>query len=269
MRATNCAMELESQPAALGLTLREWRERRRVSQLELALRAGTTQRYVSFVERGRSLPGRGMIVRLGEALEIPLRDRNAMLLAAGFAPAYPETGLDDPGLDPIRAALERVLDGHLPYPAVLTDRDARVISANRAVAILFDEVEPWLRDAPVNLPRALLHPDGVAPRIGNFAEWGWHVIDGLQRKAARDANPALDALIAELKDYVPARPRRVSPHHLGFAVPLQIRVHGHELALLTTLAHVATATDVAVAELTLEAFLPADAATAAFFTPAG
>jgi transcriptional regulator with XRE-family HTH domain len=262
-------MELESQPTALGVTLREWRERRRVSQLELALRAGTTQRYVSFIERGRSLPGRGMIVRLGEALEIPLRDRNAMLLAAGFAPAYPETGFEDPGLNPIRAALERVLDGHLPYPAVLTDRDACVISANRAVGMLLEGVKPWLLESPVNLPRALLHPDGVAPAIGNFAEWSWHVIDGLTRKATRDANPDLKVLIAELREYVPARPRRVSPYHLGFAVPLQIRVRDQDLALLTTLAHVATATDVAVAELTLEAFLPADAPTAAFFTPGG
>jgi transcriptional regulator with XRE-family HTH domain len=237
-----------------------------VSQLELALRAGTTQRHVSFIERGRSLPGRGMVVRLAEALEIPLRERNALLLAAGFAPAYPQTSLDDPSLDPVRRALEHVLDGHLPYPAVLTDRDAQVVAANPATRPLFEGAAPWLLEAPVNLARVLLHPDGVAPRVGNLTEWGWHVIDGLARKADRDRNSALEALLAELVEYVPARPRQLPAGHLGFAVPLRLLADDQELALLTTLAHFATAIDVAVAELTLEAFLPADATTAAFFT---
>jgi transcriptional regulator with XRE-family HTH domain len=237
-----------------------------VSQLELALRAGTTQRHVSFVERGRSLPGRSMVVRLAEALEIPLRERNALLLAAGFAPVYPQTSLDDPSLDPVRTALEHVLDGHMPYPAVLTDRDSQLVAANPATGALFAGAASWLLEEPVNLARVLLHPDGVAPRIGNLTEWGWHVIDGLARKADRDRNPALEALIAELVEYVPARPRHLPAGHLGFAIPLQLRADSQELTLLTTLAHFATAVDVAVAELTLEAFLPADAATAAFFT---
>lgn len=237
-----------------------------MSQLELALRAGTTQRHVSFIERGRSLPGRSMVVRLAEALDVPLRERNALLLAAGFAPAYPQTSLDDPSLDPVRTALEHVLDGHMPYPAVLTDRDAQLVAANPAAGALLAGAAPWLLDTPVNLARVLLHPDGIAPRIGNLAEWGWHVIDGLARKADRDRNPALEAVIAELAEYVPARPRHLPPGHLGFAVPLRLRVDEQQLALLTTLAHFATAIDVAVAELTLEAFLPADAATAAFFT---
>jgi transcriptional regulator with XRE-family HTH domain len=258
-------MALSSEPIGFAGALRQWRGRRQVSQLELALRAGTTQRHVSFIESGRSVPGRGMVVRLAEALEVPLRERNAMLLTAGFAPAYPETRLDDPRLSPVRDALERVLDGHLPYPAVLTDRAADLVSANGAVATLVEGAAPWLLETPVNLPRVLLHPDGVAPRIGNLTEWGWHVVDGLHRKAVRDANPSLEALIAELKEYVPARPRQLPAGHLGFAVPLRLRAAGQELALLTTLAHFATAIDVAVAELTLEAFLPADAATAAYF----
>jgi transcriptional regulator with XRE-family HTH domain len=255
-----------AEPAGFLQALREWRERRRVSQLELALRAGTTQRYVSFIERGRSLPGRGMVVRLAEALEVPLRERNALLLAAGFAPAYPQTSLDDPSLDPVRSALEHILDGHMPYPAVLTDRDAQLVAANSATGALLTGVAPWLLEAPVNLARVLLHPDGIAPRVGNLTEWGWHVIDGLARKADRDGNGELETVIAELVNYVPARPRHVPPGHLGFAVPLRLRTDGQELALLTTLAHFATAIDVAVAELTLEAFLPADAETAAFFT---
>jgi transcriptional regulator with XRE-family HTH domain len=254
------------EPAGFPQALREWRERRRMSQLELALGAGTTQRHVSFIERGRSMPGRGMVVRLAEALDVPLRERNALLLAAGYAPAYPETSLDDPSLDPVRRALEHVLDGHMPYPAVLTDRDAQLVAANGATGALFVGIAPWLLDAPVNLARVLLHPEGMAVRIENLTQWGWHVIDGLARKADRDGNPALEALISELREYVPARPRHVPPEHVGFAVPLRLRADGQELALLTTLAHFATAVDVEVAELTLEAFLPADAATAEFFT---
>jgi transcriptional regulator with XRE-family HTH domain len=266
--ATNLLVVTVAEPAGFAGALRAWRERRRVSQLELALRAGTTQRHVSFIERGRSLPGRGMVVRLAEALDVPLRERNELLLAAGFAPAYPETSLHDPALDPIRIALEHVLDGHLPYPAVLTDRDAQLIAGNRAVGALLTGAAPGLLEAPVNLARVLLHPEGIAPRIGNLTEWGWHVIDGLARKADRDGNRALEALIAELREYVPARPRHVPPGHLGFAVPLRLRAGEQDLALLTTLAHFATAVDVEVAELTLEAFLPADAATTAYFARA-
>ena len=246
--------------------LREWRQRRRVSQLELALRAGTTQRHVSFIEQGRSLPGRSMIIRLAEALEVPLRDRNALLHAAGFAPAYPQTSIADPSLNPVRAALDHVLAGHLPYPAVLTDRDARLVAANEAAQALLAPAAAWLLAAPLNLARVLLHPEGLAPAIGNLSEWGWHVIDGLDRRAARDGNRGLEALIDELREYVPARPRPVPLGHLGFAVPLQLQVGDHALTLLTTLAHFATAIDVEVAELTLEAFLPADAATSDFFT---
>jgi transcriptional regulator with XRE-family HTH domain len=257
-----------AQPAGFAQALREWRERRRVSQLELALRAGTTQRHVSFIERGRSLPGRSMVVRLAEALEVPLRERNTLLLVAGFAPAYPQTSLDDPSLDPVRSALEHVLEGHMPYPAVLTDREANLVAANRATSALLAGVAPWLLEPPVNLPRVLLHPEGMAPRIGNLPEWGWHVIDGLERKADRDRNAAMEKLLSELREYVPARPRHVPPGHLGFAVPLRLRADDQELTLLTTLAHFATAIDVELAELTLEAFLPGDQATAAFLTRA-
>jgi transcriptional regulator with XRE-family HTH domain len=245
--------------------LREWRERRRVSQLELALRAGTTQRYVSFIERGRSLPGRAMVVRLAEALEVPLRARNTMLLAAGYAPAYAETSLDDPELDPVRAALERILDGHAPYPAVVTDSRADLVAANDAFSALIQDASPVLREPPVNLPRVLLHPDGLAQRILNLEEWGRHVIDGLGRKAARQQNPQLAALIEELEPLVPPLPREPSPHHVGFAVPLRLRGPDGELELLTTLTHFATATNVTISELTLEAFIPSNPATAAYF----
>jgi transcriptional regulator with XRE-family HTH domain len=245
--------------------LREWRERQRISQLELALRAGTTQRHVSFIERGRSLPGRGMIVRLAEALEIPLRDRNELLLSAGYAPGYAHTSLDDPTLDPIRDALERILEGHLPYPAVLTDRAGDLASANDAFTGLIGRVPRSLREPRLNLPRVLLHPDGLGSRVININEWGRHVIDGLARKMRGHPNAGLETLIHELERYVPARPQETPPHHVGFAVPLRLRSDDGELTLLTTLTHFATAIDITVSELTLEAFLPADAFTASHF----
>jgi transcriptional regulator with XRE-family HTH domain len=258
-------MATHTQSLPIANLLREWRERRRVSQLELALEAGTTQRYISFIERGRSLPGRGMIVRLAEALQVPLRERNELLLAAGYAPAYPETRLKDPSLDPVRTALERVLDGHLPYPAVLTDRVADLVSGNHAFVALIGDVPASLREPRINLARLLLHPEGLGPRVINMDEWGRHVIDGLRRKALLHPTPALEGLIQELERYVPPRSDTYSPAHVGFAVPLRLRTGDGELTLLTTLTHFATAVDVTVSELTLEAFLPADAATASYF----
>jgi transcriptional regulator with XRE-family HTH domain len=250
-------------PAAL----RGWRTRRRVSQLELALRAGTTQRHVSFIEGNRSAPGRGMVVRLAEALEVPLRERNALLLAAGYAPAYPETRFDDPALEPVRAALERILDGHLPFPAVIADRHGDVVSANAAFWTLVEGADQELLVPPVNVARLLLHPRGLAPRIVNLDEWAWHVVDALHRETLRNPNPELEALAAEVEQLVPDR-REPAPDHLGFAVPLRLRSPAGELALLTTLMHFGTAVDVTVAELRLEAFLPADAATAALLAQA-
>jgi transcriptional regulator with XRE-family HTH domain len=249
-------------------SLRAWRRHRRVSQLELAFRAGTTQRHVSFIESERSFPGRDMIVRLAEALEVPLRERNGLLLAAGFAPAYEETRLDDPRLDPIRTALERILEGHLPYPALITDRPGDLVSANSAFWRLIDGVARDLLEPPVNVARLLLHPNGLAPRIVNLNEWAWHVIDALHREAVRNPSDRLEALASELEGFLPNR-RQPSPDHLGFAVPLRLRSSHGELQLLTTLTHFGTAVDVTIAELQLEAFLPADAATAAVFAELG
>lgn len=246
--------------------LRGWRHRRRVSQLELALRAGTTQRHVSFIECGRSLPGRAMVVRLAESLEVPLRERNALLLAAGYAPAYPETRLDAPGLAPIRTALERVLEGHMPYPAVIVNRRGDLVSANAAFTVVTAGAAEALLTPPVNVARLLLHPEGVAPRIVNFDDWAWHVLDRLRDEVVRNPDAGLEALVAELEAIAGDRPRAVSPGHLGFAVPLRLRCAEGELNLLTTLAHFGTALDVTVAELRLEAFLPADATTAAILT---
>jgi transcriptional regulator with XRE-family HTH domain len=242
-------------------TLRERRASRRLSQLELALRAGTTQRYVSFIERGRSVPGRSMVVRLAESLELPLRERNDLLLAAGYAPAYPQTPLDDPALGPVLAALGHILDGHLPYPAIVVDRHGDIVASNAAFELLTEGVSPELLAPPINAYRLALHPRGIAPRIVNFAEWARHVVERLHQESVRNPDDRLAALSTELAAYVPEH--ALTADHLGFAVPLQLRTSRGELRLMTTVTTFATAVDVTIAELKLEAFLPADPATAA------
>lgn len=238
--------------------LREWRQRRRVSQIELALRAGTTQRHLSFIESGRSTPGRAMVIRLAESLEVPLRERNTLLLAAGYAPAYQESHWDDHELAPVRTALERVLRGHQPYPAIIVNRQADLVAGNDAFHKLVAKVSPALLTPPVNAARLFLHPAGLAPDIVNFDEWAWHVLDGLHRQAAHNPDPRLTTLIDELIQLMADHPRHPGPDHLGFAVPLRLRTPDGELNLLTTLSHFGTAVNVTVAELRLEAFLPAD-----------
>ncbi len=220
--------------------LRERRTRRRLSQLDLALRAGTTQRHLSFIESGRSAPGRNMVVRLAESLELPLRERNELLLAAGYAPAYPESSLDDPALAPVRTAIDHILRGHLPYPALVVDRHGDVVAANAALDLITEGADPR----------------GMAPRILNFAEWARHILERTGQ---------LEELHAELTRYVPEL--EPSAGHLGFAVPLRLRTSRGELRLLTTVTTFATAVDVTLAELKLEAFLPADQATAEALQP--
>jgi transcriptional regulator with XRE-family HTH domain len=241
--------------------LRRWRALHRVSQLELADRAGTTQRYLRYLEQGRSRPGRPIVVRLAEALGLSLRDRNALLLAAGFAPLFAESHLDDPALSPVREALVSILDGHLPYPAVIVRPYGELVAANEALDVLTDGANPELLEPPVNVLRLALHPEGLAARVENLAQWGRHVIESLRGQALRRPDPRLNSFIEELTSYVPQDALR--PDHLGFAVPLRLRSEGgRELQLLTTLTSFATATDITLAELHLEAFLPADASTA-------
>jgi transcriptional regulator with XRE-family HTH domain len=238
--------------------LKERRASRRLSQLELALLAGTTQRHLSFIESGRSAPGREMVIRLTESLGLPLRERNQLLLAAGYAPAYPETALDSPDLAPVLAVLTHILDAHMPYPAIVIDRYGEIVAANAGQRILADGCAEHLR---TNAYRLALHPEGMAPRIANFAEWGWHVLNAMTAELNRNPDKRLAALHAELSEYVPAP--RVGPGHLGFAVPLQLRTPRGELRLMTTITSFATAVDVTISELKLEAFLPADEPTAA------
>ncbi|MEV0580869.1 MULTISPECIES: MmyB family transcriptional regulator [unclassified Streptomyces] len=231
--------------------LRDRRTRLRLSQLDLALRAGTTQRHLSFIESGRSAPGRLMVVRLAESLELPLRERNDLLLAAGYAPAYPEGSIDGPELAPVRAAIDRILYGHLPYPALVVDRAGDLVASNSAFGLLTEGAAPELVGPGRNVYRLALHPDGLAPRIRNLSEWGRHILAGLGHlKELRD----------ELAGYVPGPDH--SSGQLGFAVPLQLRSSLGDLRLMTTVTTFATAVDVTLAELRLEAFLPADQETA-------
>ncbi|MEV0651140.1 helix-turn-helix transcriptional regulator [Phytomonospora sp. NPDC050363] len=247
--------------ARFGPALQHWRGMRRISQLELAARAGTTQRHLSFVESGRSRPGRAMVLRLAESLQLTLRERNDLLLTAGYAPVYPESGLDEPALRPVRDALHRIIEGHMPYPAVIVRAYGDVVAANPAMSVLTEGSAPWLLKPPVNILRVALHPEGLAPRVVNIEAWGRHIIDSLVRlRALRGDTAELDDFIAELESYVPQSPP--GPDHLGFAVPLRLRHGDGELSLLTTLTSFATAVDVTLAELHLEAFLPADDATA-------
>ena len=241
--------------------LRQRRTAGRVSQLELAIKAGTTQRHLSFIESGRSLPGREMVIRLTESLGLPLRERNQLLLAAGYAPAYPQTAIDSPGLAPVMTALRHILDAHMPYPAIVIDRYGEIIAANAAQQILAENAARHVRS---NAYRLALHPEGMAPRIGNFPEWARHVVNNIGAALARNPDDRLAALHAELSSYVP--PARPATDHLGFAVPLQLSTSRGELRLMTTITSFATAVDVTISELRLEAFLPADPETAAALT---
>jgi transcriptional regulator with XRE-family HTH domain len=243
-----------------AVALRGWRGRRRVSQLELALRAGTTQRHLSYIEQGRSRPGRTIVVRLAESLELSLRERNALLLAAGYAPVFSESRLDGDALRAVRDALNRILEGHMPYPAIVAGLTGDLVAANPALDVLTAGAAPRLLQPPVNVLRLALHPEGMARRVENLSEWGRHILESLRLRALRSPDPRLDELLAELEGYVP--PFAPGPDHIGFAVPLRLHSDAGELQLITTLTSFATAVDVTLAELQLEAFLPADDATA-------
>jgi transcriptional regulator with XRE-family HTH domain len=250
-----------SREARVGPLLRDWRKRRRLSQLDLALDAGISARHLSFVETGRSRPSREMVVHLAEQLDVPLRDRNGLLLAAGYAPAYAERGLDAPELAPVRDALELVLGGHDPYPAAAVDRGWNLVAGNRGIALLTEGVAPALLEPPANVLRVALHPDGMAPRIANLGQWRAHLLDRLERQVALTGDTALEALLAELRGY-PGPDEERPAGGAEIAVPLRLRRDGGELAFLSTVTTFGTAVDITVAELAIESFFPADAATA-------
>ncbi|MBA3448797.1 MAG: helix-turn-helix transcriptional regulator [Pseudaminobacter sp.] len=248
-----------------GALIREWRTRRRMSQLDLALEADISQRHLSFVESGRAAPSREMVLHLAEQLAVPLRQRNHLLLAAGFAPSFAERALDDPSLGPARAAVELVLKGHEPYPAIAVDRHWNLIAGNAAIAPFLEGVaEPSLLTPPVNVLRLSLHPGGLAPRIVNLNEWRAHLIERLKRQNDAVADPVLAELERELLSF-PGRPtsaRPAQPDPVAIAHPLRLRHGDMVLSFITTITVFGTPLDVTLSELAIESFFPADAATA-------
>ena len=260
-------MTVDTRHSGLGGNLRVWRDRRRVSQLELAIRAGTTQRHLSFIETGRSRPSAEMVAHLAEQLDVPLRERNQLLLAAGYAPRYGELALKDPGMAPVREAIDLILGGHEPYPALIVDRHWELIAANRGLAIFTEGVAPELLEPPANCMRIALHPDGLAPRIANLGEWRAHLLERLTRQLTLTGDAAIATLLDELTGYPGGDDEYDSaaaadPNTL--VVPLRLRApDGAELRFFSTVATFGTAVDITLAELSIESFFPADAETAA------
>ncbi len=245
---------------AVGALLREWRQRRRLSQLDLALQADVSARHVSFIETGRARPSRDMVLRLADQLEVPLRDRNPLLLAAGFAPTYPARSLNDPDLAAVRDGLDLILTGYQPNPALVVDRQWNLVAANASITLLTAGVAAELLEPPVNVLRLSLHPHGLAGQILNLAQWRAHVLNRLGREAAATGAPELAELHAELLDYPGGTEHAAAD--AAVAVPLRLRVGDHALSFISTVTTFGTAVDITVAELSIEAFLPADIATA-------
>lgn len=264
-----CPMTTTSRPAPVpfGALLRQWRTHRRVSQLDLSNEAAVSTRHLSFVETGRSQPSRDMVIRIAEHLDVPLRERNRLLLAAGFAPLYPEHDLTAPEMASARAAIREVLAAHEPYPALAVDRTWNVLDVNSAVGVLTQVASPaLLAEQPLNALRLTLHPDGMAPHIGNLSQWRAFVLGGLRRSAMARADGEMLALHDELAAYphndpsgalAPTPPR-------GVYVPLLLHVGETDLSFLAMIATFGTAVDITLSELAIESFLPADAATAAY-----
>ena len=259
-------MAVAVEPSPIGGLLRTWRQRRSLSQLELSLNAAVSSRHLSFVETGRARPSRDMVLRLAEELEVPLRERNALLLAAGYAPAYQARSLEAPEMESIRGAIDRFLRAHEPYPAIVIDRYHDLLASNDAAQLLLEGVAPELLEPPANALRIALHPDGMARRTMNLAEWSAHLLARLHREAQLTSDPSLDALHEELAGYpgvVVQAPRAELGSH-DIVLPLRLRDGDgeRELTFFSTLSTFGTAVDITLSELAIEAFYPANADTA-------
>jgi transcriptional regulator with XRE-family HTH domain len=260
------ALPVRAAPASFGEHLRHWRTHRRLSQQDLAGEADISTRHLSFVETGKSSPSREMVLRLAERLDVPLRERNAMLVAAGFAPMYRERPLDDPQLAPARAAVDLILKAHEPNPALAVDRHWNLVGANAMIPHLMAGADADLVQGPVNVLRLSLHPRGLAPRIANLGQWREHLFERLRQQIHATGDAALASLLEELRGYpVPpdAHDTVLDGEHVGVALPLRYRaLDGRMLNFISTTTVFGTAVDVTVQELTLETFFPLDAATA-------
>jgi len=251
----------------VGEMLRGWRERRRLSQLDLAYDAAISQKHLSFLELGRSQPSREMILRLSETLEIPLRERNILLAAAGFAAVFPERPLSDESLLAARQAVDLILSVIEPNPSFAVDRHWNLVTANKGADIFTAEVDPALLKPPVNMLRLCLHPKGFTPRVINYSQWHKNVLEYLGRQVQATADPVLMELYRELKSYPKPKLMRPDLHskeidYSGFAIPLKLWAADSELSFISAVTVFGTPIDVTVSELAIESFFPADKKTA-------
>jgi transcriptional regulator with XRE-family HTH domain len=253
-----------NRPQQVGGLLRQWRQRRRLSQLDLACDAGVSTRHLSFVETGRAHPSRDMLLHLSEQLDVPVRERNVLLVAAGYAPIFPERPLADPALAPARAAIDLVLERQKPYPAFALDRHWRIVASNATLPELYDGVAPELMQPPVNAMRLSLHPDGLAPKIVNLAEWRAHLLFRLRRQVELTADATLIELLKEVSSYPGVSGAHVDVAKLEneIVVPFRVKLAGEILSFFSMTTIFGTPVDVMLSELALELFFPADDATA-------
>ncbi len=254
-------MTMNIQHRHVGEHLRDWRQRRRLSQLDLACEAEISARHLSFVETGRSQPSRDMILHLAEQLEVPMRERNVLLVAAGYAPVFPERPLDDPALSPARQAIDLLLESQKPYPAFAVDRHWNIVASNYALQPMYEGVAPELLARPVNAMRISLHPNGLSPRIENLGEWRAHLLHRLRQQVDLTADPVLMELLRELQTY-PAPSAPPAMRSDAVVVPFRVRVRDTVLSFFSTTMVFGTPVDVTLSELALESFFPADAQTA-------
>ncbi len=247
-------------PRSFGEHLRHWRQHRRLSQLDLADEADISTRHLSFMETGRSVPSREMVLRLTERLDVPLRERNALLVAAGYAPMYRERALDDPALAAARQAVELILKGHEPWPALAVDRHWNLVSYNTLVPRLLAMADASLLQAPVNVLRLSLHPLGLAPHLANLAQWRAHLFERLRQQIAATADPVLAALLDELRSYPlpPDTDQHMEGELPGVVMPFRLRTPHGMLSFISTITIFGTPVDVTLQELALETFFPAD-----------
>ena len=258
-------MDVQTQ-IPVGDLLRQWRQRRRLSQLDLACDAEISTRHLSFLETGRARPSREMLLRLAEWLDVPLRERNAMLLAAGYAPVFPERPLADSSMEAARRTVQRLLAAHEPYPALAVDRHWSLVMHNSVVPRLFQGVEAAsLLQPPVNVLRLSLHPEGLAPQIVNLGQWRSHLLARLHRQIEVSGDAVLAALLEELRSYPVAEGTsalEAGHDFAGIAVPMQLSTPAGTLSFISTTTVFGTPVDLTLAELALETFLPADEITA-------
>src|ERR1700758_4044865 len=258
---TSTARNDRSRPVHVGEHLREWRQRRHLSQLDLAVDAEISARHLSFVETGRAAPSREMVLKLAERLDVPLRERNVLLVAAGFAPAFPQRALDDPALRQAREAIDLVLKAHEPNPALAHDRHWNLVSANRMLAPLLEGVPERLLAPPLNILRLAFHPEGLAPRTVNLGEWAAHLLERLHRQCEATADPELIKLYHDLKAFpIPARAGPLPTDSV--AIPFKMRYEGEVLSFFSTTMVFGTPVDITLSELALETVFPADDFTA-------